>query len=83
MHGNRLKVLSCACAGVFDVASRSVDYLVLRTFHDFRSDTVMKNTHIFDLYTDYLLTSFSNTTAAGLSKMLDRQISHDQASRFF
>ena len=42
----------------------------------------MKNHDIFDLYTDYLLTSFSATTAIGLSDMLDGHISHDQVSRF-
>jgi hypothetical protein len=42
----------------------------------------MKNHDIFDLYTDYLLTSFSSTTATGLSDMLDGRVSHDQVSRF-
>ena len=42
----------------------------------------MKNTEIFDIYADYLLTSFGHTTATGLSKMLDGQISHDKVSRF-
>ena len=42
----------------------------------------MKKTELLNLYTDYLLTSFSYTTATGLSKMLDGQVSHDQVTRF-
>jgi len=42
----------------------------------------MKPANIFDLYTDYLLSSFSYTTATGLSKMLSGKISHDQVTRF-
>jgi len=42
----------------------------------------MKDSKIFELYTDYLLTSFSYTTATGLSKMLDGDVSHDQVTRF-
>jgi hypothetical protein len=41
-----------------------------------------KNTQIFGLYIDYLVTSFSYTTATGLSKLLDGEISHDQVTRF-
>jgi hypothetical protein len=37
----------------------------------------MKTPDIFDLYTDYLITSFSYTTAAGLSGLVDNAISHD------
>jgi len=33
-----------------------------------------------DLYTDYLLSSFGQTTATGLSAMLDGMFSHDQVS---
>lgn len=42
----------------------------------------MNNSEIFDLYADYLLTSFSATTATGLSELLDGRISHDQVNRF-
>ncbi|MDQ7001505.1 MAG: IS701 family transposase, partial [Ghiorsea sp.] len=42
----------------------------------------MENSNIFELYTDYLLSSFGNTTATGLSEMLGGQISHDQVTRF-
>lgn len=36
---------------------------------------------ILDLYTDYLLSSFGQTTATGLSKLMAGAISHDQVSR--
>ena len=36
---------------------------------------------ILDLYTDYLISSFGQTTATGLSKLMDGAISHDQVSR--
>ncbi|MCA1617119.1 MAG: transposase [Acidobacteria bacterium] len=36
---------------------------------------------ILDLYADYLLSSFSYTTATGLSKLLDGAVSHDQVTR--
>ncbi len=42
----------------------------------------MNKTPIFDLYTDYLQTSFSYTTATGLSQLLEGDISHDQVTRF-
>jgi len=42
----------------------------------------MNNNNIFDLYTDYLLTSFSYTTATGLSQLVDGELSHDQITRF-
>jgi len=42
----------------------------------------MNKTTIFDLYTDYLQTSFSYTTATGLSDLLDGELSHDQVTRF-
>ena len=41
-----------------------------------------KNKQIFELYIDYLVTSFSYTTATGLSNLLDGDISHDQITRF-
>jgi hypothetical protein len=42
----------------------------------------MKNPHILDIYSDYLLASFSIVTATGLSQLLDDGYSHDQISRF-
>ena len=35
-----------------------------------------------ELYSDYLISSFSQTTATGLSTLLDQSISHDQVTRF-
>jgi len=37
---------------------------------------------ILDLYSDYLLYSNSQTTATGLSEILDGDISHDKITRF-
>jgi hypothetical protein len=42
----------------------------------------MKRPELMDIYSDYLIASFSLTTATGLSKMLDNGYSHDQISRF-
>lgn len=42
----------------------------------------MNKPDIFDLYTDYLITSFSYTTATGLSNVVDGAVSHDQITRF-
>jgi hypothetical protein len=42
----------------------------------------MNKPDIFDLYTDYLITSFSYTTATGLSNLVDDAVSHDQITRF-
>jgi len=42
----------------------------------------MKNPEIMDLYSDYLLSSFSTATSVNLSQMLDGLISHDKISRF-
>jgi hypothetical protein len=36
---------------------------------------------LLDRYTDYLISSFGATTATGLSKVLDGQVSHDQITR--
>ena len=36
----------------------------------------------FDLYTDYLLSTFGETTATGLSAMTEGDVSHDQVTRF-
>lgn len=42
----------------------------------------MNNSEIFDLYTDYLISSFDLTTATGLSNLLNNEISHDKITRF-
>lgn len=40
------------------------------------------NKQMLDLYTDYLISSFSFTTATGLSSMTNHEVSHDQVTRF-
>lgn len=40
------------------------------------------DTKMLDLYSDYLISSFSYTTATGLSKALSGTISHDKITRF-
>lgn len=42
----------------------------------------MKHPQLLDLYSDYLLTSFSLVTATGLSQLIDQGYSHDRISRF-
>ena len=42
----------------------------------------MTNNEILDLYSDYLISSFGQTTATGLSALLDGHISHDRIRRF-
>jgi hypothetical protein len=42
----------------------------------------MLNNKLLDLYTDYLITSFSLTTATGLSAAVNEHYSHDQITRF-
>jgi len=37
---------------------------------------------MLDIYTDYLISSFSYTTATGLSQALSGMISHDKITRF-
>lgn len=37
---------------------------------------------MLDIYTDYMLASFSYTTATGLSRLTGGEISHDQVTRF-
>ena len=37
---------------------------------------------LLELYSDYLLSSFSYTTATGLSIMTEGEISHDKVTRF-
>ena len=39
------------------------------------------NSHLLDLYTDYLLVSFGQTSATGMARLLP-DISHDQVTRF-
>ena len=41
-----------------------------------------KEKSLLDLYTDYLICSFGPTTATGLSRVLEGEISHDQVTRF-
>lgn len=40
------------------------------------------NTELLEIYSDYLLSSFGQTTATGLSNLLDGELSHDQITRF-
>ncbi|KAA6337367.1 hypothetical protein EZS27_014536, partial [termite gut metagenome] len=37
---------------------------------------------ILDLYSDYLLVSTQETTATGLSELVEGAVSHDQMTRF-
>jgi hypothetical protein len=39
------------------------------------------NESLLDIYTDYLICSFGLTTATGLARLLDGEISHDQVTR--
>jgi hypothetical protein len=41
----------------------------------------MKNGKLLDLYSDYLISAFGQTTATGLSSVLDGEVSHDQMQR--
>src|SRR5438270_10781005 len=40
------------------------------------------NKPLLDLYSDYLLSSSGATTATGLSRLVDGEVSHDQVTRF-
>jgi hypothetical protein len=40
------------------------------------------NREMLDLYSYYLLASFGQTNATGLSKLLEGDLSHDQITRF-
>jgi hypothetical protein len=40
------------------------------------------NTDLLELYSDYLLSAFSYTTATGLSAMTGGAVSHDKITRF-
>jgi len=42
----------------------------------------MTNEELLDLYSDYLISAFGQTTATGLSALLDGTISHDRIQRF-
>jgi hypothetical protein len=42
----------------------------------------MMNRDLLELYTDYLLSAFSHTTATGLSAMTAGEVSHDKVTRF-
>ncbi|MBF0396786.1 MAG: IS701 family transposase, partial [Desulfobacterales bacterium] len=39
-------------------------------------------TELLDLYTDYLISSFSQSTATGLSRLLDGAYTHDRITNF-
>lgn len=41
----------------------------------------MKNSKLLDLYSDYLISAFGQTTATGFSSLLDGEFSHDQVQR--
>lgn len=36
---------------------------------------------LLDLYTDYLISGFGQTTATGFADVLDNQVSHDMATQ--
>lgn len=40
------------------------------------------NNPLLELYSDYLMSSFAQTTATGLARLLDGEFSHDQITRF-
>ena len=42
----------------------------------------MTNDDLLDLYSDYLISSFGQTTATGLAGLLDGAVSHDRVQRF-
>lgn len=42
----------------------------------------MKKDDLLDLYSDYLIASFGQITATGLSSLVDNAVSHDQVTRF-
>ena len=42
----------------------------------------MANENLLDLYSDYLISAFGQTTATGLSALLNGEISHDSVQRF-
>jgi DDE family transposase len=42
----------------------------------------MKNDKMLDMYSDYLISAFGQTTTTGLSALLNGEISHDRVQRF-
>lgn len=42
----------------------------------------MKNKKLLDLYSDYLISAFGQTSATGLSTLLNDEVSHDSVQRF-
>lgn len=42
----------------------------------------MNNKELLDLYTDYLISAFGQTTGTGLSALLEGSVSHDRIQRF-
>lgn len=42
----------------------------------------MTDKELLELYSDYLISAFGQTTATGLSALLDGQVSHDRVQRF-
>ena len=40
------------------------------------------NKELLEIYSDYLISSFSQTTATGLSEILDNGVRHDKITRF-
>jgi hypothetical protein len=42
----------------------------------------MKNSKLLDLYSDYLISAFGQTSATGLSSLLNGEVSHDQTQRW-
>jgi len=56
-----------------------VEILLLKSFlNNSSSKRVIMGNNLSDLYTDYLISSFSKTTATGLSSIVDACLSHDQ-----
>ena len=41
----------------------------------------MKNSELLDLYSDYLISAFGQTTGTGLAGLLGGSVSHDQIQR--
>ena len=42
----------------------------------------MNDNELLDMYSDYLISAFGQTTATGLAELLDGAVSHDQIQRF-
>ena len=42
----------------------------------------MNRQELLDIYSDYLVSAFGQTTGTGLSALLDGEVSHDQVQRF-